>query len=225
MRILARAIAVALQLAALAAPAMVSAARSAQSRDVPRELVFGRWTDNADCSKTIEFRRDGTFVAPTGEGLWAISEGRIIFQGSRTIAAGIEMPDADTIKLFHDDGTVGRSTRCGRPPPAAAAIVLTPAFLVGAWTDDDDCEETIEFLADGTFVAPTGEGTWRLEGDLLTFVGSQTVSARAQAADEETILLIHPDSTLGRSTRCPSAMPAAPAVTAAASPERVRGAA
>jgi membrane protein involved in colicin uptake len=80
--------------------------------EVTRHFLVGRWTDNNDCTSTIEFRVDGRFVAPTGEGLWVLDGERLTFQGGRTISARVQAPDANTIMLIHDDGTVGRSTRC-----------------------------------------------------------------------------------------------------------------
>jgi membrane protein involved in colicin uptake len=80
--------------------------------EVTRQFLVGRWTDNNDCSSTIQFNADGRFVAPTGEGYWVLDGDRITFQGSSSVSARVQAPDANTIMLIHDDGTVGRSTRC-----------------------------------------------------------------------------------------------------------------
>lgn len=80
--------------------------------EVTRDFLVGRWTDNNDCSSTIEFRADGSFVAPTGQGLWVLDGDRLTFQGQRSVSARVQAPDANTIMLIHDDGSVGRSTRC-----------------------------------------------------------------------------------------------------------------
>ncbi len=94
------------------------------------------------------------------------------------------------------------------PIPAADGKV-TRAFLLGHWTDDDDCSNTIEFHADGTFTVPGGgSGLWLLEGDLLTFQGAAgSRSARVRAPDKDTVVLLHTDGSVGRSTRCFSAKP------------------
>lgn len=85
-----------------------------------------------------------------------------------------------------------------RPPPT-----VTRKFLLGRWTDNDDCRVTIEFRSDGTFVTATGgEGLWALVGDELIFQGQRTVSARIAASDENTIVLTHGNGSVGRSTRC-----------------------
>ena len=80
---------------------------------------------------------------------------------------------------------------------------VTAAFLVGRWTDTNDCENVVDFRPDGTFSTPGGgSGMWALNGDRLTFQGSSTVSARVAAPDANTIMLTHDNGTLGRSTRC-----------------------
>ncbi|MDP8994498.1 MAG: hypothetical protein M3N07_05885 [Pseudomonadota bacterium] len=91
-----------------------NATRAAFTGEVTREFLVGEWTDNNDCSQTIEFRRDGSFVAPggAGEGLWALDGDRLTFQGERTISARVQAPDENTITLIHEDGSLGRSTRC-----------------------------------------------------------------------------------------------------------------
>ena len=95
-----------------------------------------------------------------------------------------------------------------RPPEAAPArtsrIEVTSEFLVGFWTDDGDCTNVIEFRPDGTFHTSGGTGLWVLTGDKLIFQGTRMVSARLLAPDQDTIILIHPDGSIGRSTRCPS---------------------
>jgi hypothetical protein len=102
-------------------------------------------------------------------------------------------------------GTGGKPTD-GAASPASAPFSgqVNSAFLVGRWTDTNDCTSTIEFLSDGSFSLPDGRGgVWALDGDRLTFQGASTVSARVQAPNANTITLLHDDGTLGRSTRCP----------------------
>lgn len=205
-------------LAALTAPA------AAPRTGIARAFLLGRWTDTHDCTATVEFRRDGSFRTTEGaEGLWAIVEDRLIFQGESVVGARIEALDEDTIELAQDDGTHGQSTRCTARVDATP-IEATRSFLLGMWTDTGDCGDAVEFLADGTFVTSRGaQGLWEIEGDRLTFIGNSTVSAVLQAPDENTILLIHPDESIGRSTRCAEEMVGAPAVIAAATvPQRLQ---
>lgn len=106
-----------------------------------------------------------------------------------------------------DAGTAtgGKPTGGEGAVPAATPFngEVTTAFLVGRWTDTNDCENVVEFRTDGTFSTPGGgSGMWALNGDRLTFQGSSTVSARVAAPDANTIMLTHDDGSLGRSTRC-----------------------
>ena len=99
----------------------------------------------------------------------------------------------------------GKPTGGEGATPAAAPFngEVTSAFLVGRWTDTNDCNNVVEFRTDGTFSMPEGgSGIWALNGDRLTFQGSGTVSARVAAPDANTIILTHDDGSLGRSTRC-----------------------
>lgn len=98
-----------------------------------------------------------------------------------------------------------------KPAGAGATPASTPftgqvnaAFLIGRWTDTGDCNVVVEFLPDGRFTTPGGNGVWVLDGDRLTFQGSSTRSARVQAPNQDTIMLIHGDGSVGRSTRCPA---------------------
>jgi hypothetical protein len=63
---------------------------------------------------------------------------------------------------------------------AAAAGGLDRAFIVGRWTETDNCEETVEFRADGTMLMPWGEeARWELTGNTLTMVGNpQAITLR-----------------------------------------------
>ncbi|MDP8994499.1 MAG: hypothetical protein M3N07_05890 [Pseudomonadota bacterium] len=94
-------------------------------------------------------------------------------------------------------------------------------FLLGRWTDTGDCTDTVEFLRDGRFVTSQGgAGVWTLDGDRLTFQAERTVSARVQATDRNTIVLIHADGSRGRSTRC-GAAPASRRVAIPALPQTI----
>ena len=71
--------------------------------------------------------------------------------------------------------------------PAAASGGLDRAFLVGRWTETENCaEEAIEFRPDGSFVFPWGEeGQWTLEGSRLAMVGNpQTIDLEFVSPDE-----------------------------------------
>ena len=209
--------------AAALAPAPLTAQPQAlaavQNVAVTPAFLLGRWTDDGDCTNTVEFLSDGRFVTSDGAvGRWWVSGGRITFQGNSTIAAAIRADSVNHIILTHDDGTVGESTRC-TPAPNARRVAMPPMpatvqaaiamsrpvtrqQLIGTWPDNGDCSNTVTFSANGRFVVPTGGGTWTLVGERLTFIGSSTVGARARAVGQNRIILIHDDGVLGQSIRC-----------------------
>jgi hypothetical protein len=100
-------------------------------------------------------------------------------------------------------GTAGAAPAAGPAPEGG----VTRQFLVGRWTDTGDCNNTVTFAQDGSFTSAGGaSGLWVLDGDNLTFQGTgpggSNLSARVQAPDANTIMLIKPDGSIGRSTRC-----------------------
>lgn len=87
---------------------------------------------------------------------------------------------------------VTRPANAVAPAPAPAANIsaeqgtaLAAAFLVGRWTETDNCEETLEFRGDGSFVFPWGEeARWELRDDVLAMVGNpQTIRLRVTGPD------------------------------------------
>lgn len=96
-----------------ASPGNVSTA-STGTAQLSREFLIGRWTDTGDCNTTITFSDDGSFTVPGGgTGLWALDGDRLTFTGQAgTRSARVQTPNADTIVLLNEDGSLGRSTRC-----------------------------------------------------------------------------------------------------------------
>lgn len=95
----------------------------------------------------------------------------------------------------------------GAVPAASGAVQLDRAFLMGRWTDDGDCSPDastlIEFTQDGRFLAANGgTGLWNLDGDELTMTGRETATIRLVPIDQNTMTVVNPDGSLGRSTRC-----------------------
>jgi hypothetical protein len=79
---------------------------------------------------------------------------------------------------------------------------LSREYLVGRWTEMDDCAEgATEFRADGTFLFPWGDsGRWSLDGDRLT-MSSNTDTLRLRVVDRNTLEISSP-SRAYRSVRC-----------------------
>jgi hypothetical protein len=92
------------------------------------------------------------------------------------------------------------------PANAAGVAVgdgtLSREYLVGRWTEMDDCAEgATEFRADGTFLFPWGDsGRWSLDGDRLT-MSSNTDTLRLRVVDRNTLEISSP-SRAYRSVRC-----------------------
>jgi len=108
----------------------------------------------------------------------------------------------------HSDGPNGQGL-AGNPNAIPASSTLTPvvdrAFLIGRWTDGRDCHEAGQFSADGRYTNMAGQNAaWTLEGDqlTLTFDGAAPRALRVSAADQNTLNVVNPDGTTGRSTRC-----------------------
>lgn len=86
---------------------------------------------------------------------------------------------------------------------SAEEFRINRAFLVGAWTDDGDCDHAVEFLGDGRFFGTGGiTGIWQLDGHELTITSDDILTVQVVPIDDDTIGVISPDGGLGQSTRC-----------------------
>jgi hypothetical protein len=88
-------------------------------------------------------------------------------------------------------------------PAAAGGVTLDRAYVAGRWTDNGDCSVAVDFGLDGRFSANNGAGgLWNLDGDRLTMSGSSTLTLQIVPIDQDTMNVVNPDGSLGRSTRC-----------------------
>lgn len=100
-------------------------------------------------------------------------------------------------------GTDGKDMAAGATPAASGGATLDRNYIVGSWTDNGDCSVAVDFGADGRFLANNGsEGLWNLAGDRLTMTGSSTLTLQIVPIDQNTMNVVNPDGSLGRSTRC-----------------------
>lgn len=78
------------------------------------QLLVGRWTDDGDCKRDIEFRPDGTFRSYTGgEGSWELSGDVLTLTGvNGSFELRLQSLDPDTMMTVNPQGQQGRSTRC-----------------------------------------------------------------------------------------------------------------
>jgi hypothetical protein len=97
----------------------------------------------------------------------------------------------------------GKDLAAGATPASSGGVTLDRAYVVGSWTDNGDCSVAAEFGEDGRFTANNGTGgLWNLQGDRLTMTGSSTLTLQIVPIDQNTMNVVNPDGSLGRSTRC-----------------------
>jgi len=111
----------------------------------------------------------------------------------------------------HSAGPNGQGL-AGNPNAIPASSTLIPtvdrAYLIGRWTDGRDCHESGQFSADGRYTNTAGQNAaWTLEGDklTLTFDGATPRTLTVSAADQNTLNVVNPDGSTGRSMRCQGA--------------------
>ena len=117
-------------------------------------------------------------------------------------ASGDKGPDGNNQVAAASDGSKDPASTA-TPASSTGAPALDRAYIVGRWTDNDDCGVAAEFAADGRFFANNGaQGLWNLQGDRLTMTGSTTLTLQIVPIDQDTMNVVNPDGSLGRSTRC-----------------------
>lgn len=192
-------------LSALALAAATVAPALAQASIPERGYIVGRWTDDGNCANAVSFKRDGTFTAANGAGgLWHLDGASLTLTGSSTLRMQVVPVDRNSIDVVNADGSTGHSIRCpGGESGGGETMDVTDAYIVGRWTDDGNCGSAASFLADRSFIAGNGNaGRWMLSGDRLTLTGSDTLTLQIVAIDRDTMNVVNPDGSLGRSTRC-----------------------
>ncbi|MDQ4087265.1 MAG: hypothetical protein M3177_04515 [Pseudomonadota bacterium] len=79
----------------------------------PAQLI-GRWTDDGDCKRDIEFRPDGTFRSyGGGEGSWEVAGDVLTLSGQGgTFRLQLQSVGPDAMVTVNEQGMQGQSTRC-----------------------------------------------------------------------------------------------------------------
>ena len=88
---------------------------------------------------------------------------------------------------------------------SSGSLALNRSFLIGLWTDDDDCDHAVEFLDDGRYFSGASAGIWQLDGNELTLTSDNILVIRLVPLDDDTIGVIGADGSVGESTRCETA--------------------
>ena len=91
-----------------------AAAPAATPASVRPELLVGRWTDDGDCKRDVEFRADGSFRSHNGgEGRWALAGDLLTLTGAAgSFRLRLQSVSPEAMVTVNDQGTIGRSTRC-----------------------------------------------------------------------------------------------------------------
>ena len=97
-----------------AAPATPAAAPAAGT--LTTEFMVGKWSQfDGDCSKTIEFRNDGTVTTTIGVAKWTDNRETLTFDyhdGSKPTVSKVRSVDANQIEFTHDSGSKEIEKRC-----------------------------------------------------------------------------------------------------------------
>ncbi|WP_114953471.1 hypothetical protein [Sphingosinicella terrae] len=105
-------------------------------------------------------------------------------------------------------GLTGTSTDAGGKDPgairASASGPIRADLLLGQWSDDGNCKQGVEFLADGTFTTSNGvAGEWSLDGSVLELAGpAETMRVELRAVTADRLVIANSDGTTAQSIRC-----------------------
>ena len=76
-------------------------------------LLIGRWTDSGECDDATDFRADGTFTSPVGNGRWTLESEYLTLSGAGPNAeVAIQVIDRAAMETVSPMGRIGRWTRC-----------------------------------------------------------------------------------------------------------------
>ncbi len=76
-------------------------------------MLVGRWTDDGNCAAATEFRADGAFTSPVGNGRWTLESEYLTLSGAGPDAAvAIQVIDRREMETISPMGRIGRWTRC-----------------------------------------------------------------------------------------------------------------
>ena len=76
-------------------------------------MLIGRWTDNRECADATEFRDDGSFTSPVGNGRWVLEREYLTLSGAGPDAeVAIQVIDRQAMETISPMGRIGRWTRC-----------------------------------------------------------------------------------------------------------------
>jgi hypothetical protein len=87
-------------------------AASAGAGGVDAAFLVGRWSEDGDCTASIEFRSDGSFTFPWGDtSRWTLAGDRLTMTGNGG-DLHVAADGHDRMNITYPNGSVHRSTRC-----------------------------------------------------------------------------------------------------------------
>lgn len=87
-----------------------------------------------------------------------------------------------------------------------SAEPVRPEMLHGLWSNNGSCSRGMLIRADGTFHSylTEADGTWDLEGDMLTLTADDQIQAlRLLSVETDLVIMATADGSVGSSFRCP----------------------
>lgn len=194
---------------------------AAQPVGVTNGYLEGRWKDNALCLGKTQFAFDlsgSVMVAETNLIGYSVSGGnQVVLSGAGGQYVITTSPiDADTMYFSDNRGTAGELYRCSPTPQIAKnmyyaprggqqAVAITPSYLLGRWTDVNNCAVTSTFYPNGTVVGNSGQSTnWSLTGNQLTFFANNVATVLSVwGIDQNTMRTVDASGQQSLSRRCP----------------------
>jgi len=127
-----------------------------------------------------------------------------VSQATRAASAAPAPSDAGVTRSRSLEGLAGAGGKDPAAVQTGATGSIAPDWLVGRWTDNGDCKQVIEILADGSFISSSGGvGTWRVEDEALILSGAGgTFRLRLQSVLPGRIVTVAENGAVGQSTRC-----------------------
>lgn len=109
--------------------------------------------------------------------------------------AGSSPPTGAKVKMPALPQSIAEARKISQP--------INRTFIVGRWTDNGNCGNSVVFKNDNTFTSGATTGRWTLQGETLTFLAGNTAKMIVRGVGKDRILLVYPDGRLAQSVRCP----------------------
>ncbi|MCB2087418.1 MAG: hypothetical protein R3E18_13030 [Sphingomonadaceae bacterium] len=165
----------------------------AQTSGLSNSYLAGTWKDDRSCrgADAMSFDAFGNAVlqgTALNYSVTGVDQITLIGSGGSTVIRS-QRVDQDTMLLDYG-GSRSPLYRCtaaaSAPTTAVPSFTPTPAFVVGTWTDSNNCADTFTFVGNGDMLNNRGlkVGQWLLSGNRLTLaLTSGTIAYDLTATD------------------------------------------